>query len=279
MATTDRAPGPPDPQEAALLKALSTALAQVAGVVHAQTLAELGEIDLPDETPSAETRSRLEAMAPLYLAAELEAAGLLRAAEVIAGLFASGAITQPLGAAAERLHRFWQRRRERLDAGERNTLLQQAFETRYFEPLMARLCAAIVALADNGDGRDLREEAGLGLACRSMLDFLGQRAGGMVGFAAGDIVPAIDEAVAILREPALQAAFAVRDLWSLAAAVRGDTMATQAVRNHVARAKAGSAVLHWLIHAPMGAELAGSVAADLIAAAERWRLAGGEGAS
>jgi hypothetical protein len=44
------------------------------------------------------------------LADELEHASLLRIAESIAGLFASGAITHPLGATAQLIAEFWIRR-------------------------------------------------------------------------------------------------------------------------------------------------------------------------
>lgn len=89
---------------------------------RAGALAELGDIDLPDTAPTTEDAQHLEVIAPLYLAHELEQAGLLRTGELVAGLFASGAITQPLGPSAQLIADFWRGRRERLAEAERQQL-------------------------------------------------------------------------------------------------------------------------------------------------------------
>src|SRR5205814_7420719 len=73
----------------------------------AKALADLGDIDLPDTAPTAQDAQNLEVIAPLYLASELEQAGLLRTAELIAGLFASGTIAQPLGPTSQLIASFW----------------------------------------------------------------------------------------------------------------------------------------------------------------------------
>ncbi|HSC81390.1 MAG TPA: hypothetical protein VLC08_13625, partial [Chitinolyticbacter sp.] len=102
----------------------------------ARALAELGDIDLPSAAPSQDDLAQLDVLGPLYLAHELERAELLATAEQVAGLFASGAITQPLGAAAEAINRFWRARRERLDQTERRALFDQVFEAQVFYPMM-----------------------------------------------------------------------------------------------------------------------------------------------
>ena len=136
---------------AALLGAVSVALSALdaheracsEASAYAQALAGI-DFDLPEAAPTVEDRVQLNAAAPLYFASELERAGLLPTAELIAGLFVSGAITQPLGPTANLLHDFWRGRRERLDADERNAIYARVIETPHFDRLMHALCDAIV---------------------------------------------------------------------------------------------------------------------------------------
>src|SRR5215470_1438287 len=61
------------------------------------TLADLGDIELPPVIGSSEgDQASLRAAATLYLAYELESARLLPAVEMLAGLFASGALQSNL---------------------------------------------------------------------------------------------------------------------------------------------------------------------------------------
>src|SRR5262249_48658014 len=115
----------------------------------AKALADLGDIALPDTAPTEEDAHNLEAIAPLYLASELEQAGGLRHAEGRAGLFASGAINQPLGPTAQLIATFWQQRHERLSQQERQQLFAQVFEPSGFYPLMQALCTALANQLDN----------------------------------------------------------------------------------------------------------------------------------
>src|ERR1044071_2646906 len=145
--------------------------------VVALALSRLCSIDLPGSAlPDSST---LQPLAPLYLVHELEQAGLLRAAEQVAGLFAGGAVTQDLGSVAARIAEFWQSRQQRFSEAERGQMLEQAFEARYFYPLMQQLCSALVAISDNAGVSDLREEVGLEQAATALSEFLAQRATGM----------------------------------------------------------------------------------------------------
>src|SRR4051812_37426035 len=115
------ASGPARRIDPRLLRVLAQALDTVRRVAarrnaRAQALAELGDIELPDSAPTAEDAQNLAIIAPLYLACELEHAGMLRTAEMIAGLFASGTITQPLGPTEQLIAAFWKTRNERLSA-------------------------------------------------------------------------------------------------------------------------------------------------------------------
>lgn len=269
-----RPPAAPRHAHTDLLHALATAQA----VLHAPTLAlALAGIDfdLPPGAPNADDRPRLKAAAPLYFAHELERAGLLPTAELIAGLFASGAITQPLGPAAQLLHGFWRGRRERLEAQEREALFGRVIESPHFERLMRALCEAIVAQAD---GDDMREQVLLATHAQALAGFLAQRMDAMAAIAAQDIVAAINAALAILRDRLVQAAFSVRDLWSLLA-VSGNEHGVGATdaRNAAERGRNGQTVLLWLSdHASedvLRLDPAQAADAAILASAQRWLAA------
>ncbi|WP_056180700.1 hypothetical protein [Lysobacter sp. Root604] len=273
------APPPPDiviaprHEHEPLLRALAlslSALERQSALVIALSADPLeGAIDLPPGAPNAMDRAQLQAAAPLYFAAELEAAGLLPTAEQIAGLFASGAIVQPLGPGAQLINTFWRARRERLDASERQAIFARVIETPYFERLMAGLCEAIVAQADGGD---LRERVALETACGALGEFLALRMDPMATLAARDIVANINLALGFLRDRMLQAAFAVNSLWQLVAvAGTQQGLSASGVQRRVDQGRAGQTVLLWL--AEHYADAAPRIAADdyeLIGAAQRW---------
>lgn len=276
------APPPPDvcitPQHehTALLRAVATALSALHRHERAFALAqaELGDIDLPPGAPNALNRAQLQAAAPLYFAAELENSGLLATAELVAGLFASGAITQPLGPAAQLLNAFWRARHDRLQAAERQAIFARVVEAPHFERLMGALCEAIVAQAD---GSDLREGVVLETTAMNLGEFLAQRVDAMATLAARDIVENINTALAFLRDRMIQAAFGASSLWtlvSLTLAAQGQSQGDAAIRNHVERGRAGQSVLLWLAahYTDQAPRLNPAEPADveLIGAAQRW---------
>lgn len=285
------APPPPDvrvpwrPAHAGLLQALAFAASQVAG--HERALARAlvfdpGAIDLPEGAPNAMDAAQLRAAGPLYFAAELEAAGLLRCAELVAGLFASGAITQPLGPVAQSINAFWRGRRDRLEAGEREAIFERVLEPPHFERLMGALCRAVVAQADNADDTgmraDLREQVGLAASAQSLAEFLAQRMDAMASIAVRDIVDTINEATGFLRDRMLQAAFGTHSLWALVATASasdgGMPASAASVQRHVERGRAGQSVLAWLASNYQGQALVldprDDADAQLIMAAQRW---------
>ena len=139
--------------------AVALSLRLVAGVesfAASLAFAELGDIELPPEAGSPVDQASLQSVAPLYLAAELEAAGLLPAVELVAGLFASGALSPAVGPAAEKLASFWRGRQERFSAAERRAFFVRLFggesgpslageggSNRAFTPLMIDLTESI----------------------------------------------------------------------------------------------------------------------------------------
>lgn len=270
---------PPQHPYAGLLGAVSVALgaldvherAYAEAGAYAQTLAGI-DFDLPEGAPTVEDRVQLNAAAPLYFASELERAGLLPTAELIAGLFVSGAITQPLGPTANLLHDFWRGRRERMDADERNAIYARVIETPHFDRLMRVLCEGIVAQAD---GVDLREQVVVATHAQSFAAFLAQRVDPMASIAARDIVETINTALVFLRDRKLQAAFAVNDLWRLVAIVGSQTgIPAGAAQQHVERGRSGQTVLLWLAnhYADNAIRLDAAKPEDVevIVAAQRW---------
>ena len=230
---------------AAVLGALAVAMSALDthDTVWAQALEGI-DFDLPEATPTVQDRAQLHAAAPLYFSSELERAGLLTTAELIAGLFASGAITQPLGPTANLLHDFWRGRRERLAADERNAIFGRVIEVPHFERLMRALCESIVMQAD---GVDLREQVLLATQVQGMATFLSQRVDPMATIAAKDIVEAINRALLFLRDRQLQSAFGVADLWRLLAIVASQNgLPAGLAQQHVERGRNGQTVLLWL---------------------------------
>jgi len=275
---------PPPPTErapvrhphAALLGAVSVALSALDRheQAHATALASI-DFDLPEAAPTVDDRVQLDAAAPLYFASELERAGLLGTAELIAGLFVSGTITQPLGPTATLLHEFWRGRRARLDADERNAIFERVIETPHFDRLMRALCEAIVAQAD---GVDLREQVLLATHAQGLGAFLAQRVDPMAAIAARDIVETINTALVFLRDRLLQAAFGVNDLWRLVAIVGSQNgVPAGMAREHLERGRHGQTVLLWLGQHVADSAIRfdparpGDVA--VIAAAQRWLAA------
>jgi hypothetical protein len=245
---------------------------------RAEGLAELGDIELPDSAPTAQDAQHLEVIAPLYLAHELEQAGLLRTAELIAGLFASGSITQPLGPTAQLIAQFWKSRRERLSAAEREQLFAQIFEPQSFYPLMQALCDALADQLDSPPrASDVHARVALQEAADALGGWLAPHALGMASFAAQDIVQALTQATHFLRDRLLQTAFGVADFWGLLATV-GSTAGTGAaqIRQHVELGREGAIVLAWLaggVTHGYAFDPASPQGQQLIAAAEGWRVA------
>ncbi|GAB3334070.1 hypothetical protein [Marilutibacter aestuarii] len=271
-------PLPPRHPHDGLMRALSLAQAvlarEVATLARAQSAGDVlwDAIDLPAGSPAPQDRSRLAAAAPLYFASELENAGLLATAEQVAGLFASGAIVQPLGPVSRQLNDFWRARRERLDAGEREAIFARAIEPAAFVPQMGALCEAIVAQAD---GSDLRERIVLEAAADTLGAFLAQRVDPMAAMASREIVETINLALGFLRDRMLQSAFGVQSLWQLLAIhSQGRSGDASRVQRHVDQGRAGQTVLLWLAgHAFDPAPQVDPGDLPLVGAAQRW-LAG-----
>ncbi|NKE67307.1 hypothetical protein RAMLITH_15890 [Ramlibacter sp. RBP-2] len=258
-------------------QALASALAEAQDwtpEILTLALASLGDIDLPAPAAPPRHAGTLAVLPTLYWVWGLDQAGLLQAAETVAGLWASGAIQVPLPDRGQALQDYWRARRQRLTAPERAHLLGLVFDPRDFEPALRRLCTALVALADNAGQRDVREEVGLQVAAAALLDLGAARLEGAPAAAAADLLAQTRAAVALLSPRALQTAFAVRDFYALIElSERAGGRQGQRARRLAERAQAGAAVLRWLATAaaqgfaidPQAAQLQ-----TLMAHAQRW---------
>lgn len=237
-------------------------------------LASLGDVDLPAPAAPPRNADMLAVLPTLYWVWGLDQAGLLQAAETVAGLWASGAIQVPLPDRGQALQDFWRTRRERLTAQERAHLLGLVFDARDFEPALRRLCTALVALADNAGRRDIREEVGLQVAAANLLDLCAARLEGAPAAAAAELLAQTRAAVALLAPRALQAAFAVRDFYALIElSERASGRQGQRARRLAERAQAGATVLRWLAAAAAQGFAVDPQAAQLqalMAHAQRW---------
>jgi hypothetical protein len=226
--------------------------------------ADLGEIDLPPSIGSAADQARLQALAPLYLAAELEQARLLPAVEVLAGLYVSGGLQADIGPAGPLLLAFWQNRQQRFATPERTALFSRLFGMASkttlaargganvgFEDAMINLTEALHKLRlDAPLGVSSISETTMRLAVRTLADNLAPRAGGIAVFAARDMLATIQQAVDVLKQPALQQAFGATSFWATVRAIAHTYLdETPSVESHVTRGRAGMLVMTWVAQA------------------------------
>lgn len=272
------------------------ALAELANARGAAlALTELGDIELPDTTPSgAEDQAQIRAIAPLYLAAQLEEAGLLLAVETISGLAISGALQVDLGPAAALIENFWQQRNERFHENERRALFARLFGAdqsesvpsargrpavlnEAFENLMIDLSESLYKLDEITIGANYgspHSQNRLIVAARNLAENLLNNGGGMTAFAAKEILNTIQAAVQILQQPAVQHAFGSRSLWTAVRAIGSrylhldrDTSA------YVARGKSGLILLSWLADSlthPGGTQPLATIDHPAVEAATEW---------
>lgn len=242
--------------------ALGWRLVEAAEVLALQ-LSELGDIDLPPAERPAAAVSAIETAAPLYLAAELEAARLLPAVETLAGISISGGLRADIGEAAPLLFRFWKHRNERFSASERQAFFARLFGTldgpnlalaggrnTAFEGLMIDLAEAIYKLDPAPLLGRPASDVRLRMAANRLASNLIPRSGGMAAFAARDLLRAIEEAVAILKKEPLQRALRARGVWSAVRNVARLYLNEEVeIGTHVRRGKSGMVVLAWLAEA------------------------------
>src|SRR4051794_19894258 len=144
--------------DAALASALAAGdrlVGQATATGLAFALDQLGDIDIPEPAMARIDKAQLRALATLYLASDLEPAGIIPAVEALAALASSGAANVDLGAAQALVASWWHHRGERLGAMERNAFFSRLFGTSAgpvaadanrnsgFEDRMLDLCEAL----------------------------------------------------------------------------------------------------------------------------------------
>ena len=170
-------------------------------------------------------RGSLNAVATLYLAAELEGAGVIPAAEALTRLARTGNISLDLGAAAPLIEAFWQSRNERASVEERLGFFSGLFGTpggpvhsehprnSEFEDQMIDICEALYKLderASNASWGGVAQQSRVRRAAQRLLANVAQVSSGMTVFLAQEILASIRQALAILNHPALKGTFGAR---------------------------------------------------------------------
>ena len=217
---------------------------------HSLMLAELAPIALP---PAARAEPiQLRAVASLYLASTLEAAGLIQAADDFTRMVRSGMIGD-LGDATGLVVAFWDARSERSSEAERLALFGRLFGApagpvdasgglnEVFEELLLDLCDNIVKAADGQGSARMR------MAAERVAENIAEVANDMVLMMARDIISSLSQAIAILNHPAVRAALTARTMWEAVSAIdRRLRRPTRPTLSHLRRGRAGMVVLAWL---------------------------------
>jgi hypothetical protein len=251
--------------DALLVSALSAGERLVArATAHglAFALDQLGDIDIPEPVAARIDKAQLRALAALYLAADLEPAGIIPSVEALAGFASTGAMSIDLGGAEPLLVDWWRRRHDRVSAAERHAFFSRLFGTAsgpvaadadrnlQFEDRMLELCEALYKLDEIPTGDPYggsMQQARVRKAARTLMQNLSEAGGGIMAFMAGEIIAALKQAFAIIVHPDLRGAFAARDVWGVVAGIaRIARVAFNPPAPHVRRGKAGMTVIAWL---------------------------------
>jgi hypothetical protein len=231
----------------------------------ALALEDLGSIDLPPMSVADVDQAQLRAIAVLYLAAELEVAGVIPAAEGLTRLSSSGGLTLDLGNAASLIHSFWKARNERASEEERRGFFSALFGTdggpdhskhppnAEFENLLIDLCEALYKLdeqAGNLSWGGVAQQSRLRGAARRLLANLLQTTGGITAFLAEEILASLRAALKILNHQDVKAAFGARSLKDVVAALdRRLHRHWLDYDLHARRGQTGMTILAWLAEA------------------------------
>lgn len=219
--------------------------------LHATMLAEL---DLPELPPAARADAmQLRAIASLYLASTLEAAGLIQAADDLTRLVRTGAVQGDLGEAAPLIEGFWDARNDRASEAERLALFGRLFgapagpddaaggANSGFEEMLLDLCDAIMKAIDGGSQGRVRAAATV------LAENVAHASNDMVQLLAREILDSLGRAIGILNHPDVRTMLGGRTMWDAVAAIdRRFRRTARPTLTHLRRGRAGMAVLAWL---------------------------------
>jgi len=226
---------------------------------------ELAIVELPPGSESSVDRAQMRALGALYLAADLEPAGIFTAAEGLAALAATGGLRTDLGPVAAMVHQFWRKRNERTTEEDRLEFFGRLFGSAYggfsaygandgFEPLTLDLCEALYQLGDGlhrSPHGGISQQTRIRAAARNLLGNLVSAGGGATPFMAREIMSGLQAAIDILKHPHLQGVFGARDIWGVVNAVNRlagrSSMGDPQV--FMRRGRAGMTLIVWLADA------------------------------
>ena len=251
--------------DAALLagRHLATPAAALAFSSHAGDGFDL--VDLPPVgAPDPADMARLQAVAALYLVAELEATLIVRAAEMLSGLYVSGALgpaVDGVGASTgDQLVAFWRRRHERFSPEERSALYARLFgegdgpvlavrgaSNTAFEGLLIDLADVLYSFEDRTGRLTVSAQVALRTAAEALVTNLVHRNVGVPDQAGAELVDTVQTAVSVFKDPGVQQAFGVSSAWAAVQAVaRRYLAADPPIAARVQRGRTGLAILAWL---------------------------------
>jgi len=254
---------PPGSLEATLRRA--EALVGAASAL-AVALADLPDLQLPPASGEGLGQAQLRAIATLYLASELESAGVVPAAEDLTRLARSGGLQADLGEATPLLEAFWLGRNERASGEERQSCFAGLFgsgagpaparapSNDAFDENLLNLCEALYKLdemASNPNWGGVAQQARVRSAGTELLDNLAHSAGGLTVFLAQEILATIRQALQILGHASVIAAFGARGVRDVVVGI-AKRMRQQPPEHfdlHIRRGQAGLTILAWLAEA------------------------------
>jgi hypothetical protein len=254
---------------------LEASLRHAGRLVAAADLAAIALADLPGFDPislpptrgGTMDQAQLRAIAVLYLASELEGAGVILAADDLARIARTGSLSVDLGAAAPLADAFWRSRHERATAEERLGLFASLFggpgglastpaaggarPAIGFEDRLIDLCEALYKLdeqATNQQWGGVAQQARVRHAAEQLLDLLARAASGLTAFLAAELLGAVRDALALLNHPAIRVAFGARSVRDVIAGLERRLRRAPAgdFDLHVRRGQSGMTILAWL---------------------------------
>jgi hypothetical protein len=225
----------------------------LAEAVHRLGSGALDVVDLPPLTGATVETGQLRAVAALYWAMEVDAAGVIEFADALAEGLRLGRIAVDVGRAAPLLIDWHRQRAERLSADERQAQYQRLFGAGDVLRLMNQLCDQLSAIYSL-EGPTSHLLAEINVTALDLATALSERSAGITAFAAREIVATIREALAILQTRDVLAAFGQRSAAELLV-FAGPPVVGRVLDPgpHFDRARAGQQVLSWL--ADVGASL------------------------
>jgi hypothetical protein len=237
---------------------VDAALRQADGLVAAASalaiaLDDLGAIELPPSSGRAADQAQIRAIAALYLASELDAAGVVANVEDLVGLARSGGVGLDFDGAVPLMERFWEGRNDRASAAERTSVFGSLFAGP-FDDLLIDLCEALYKIDEqptNASWGGVAQQARVRAASEQLLDQLAQHAGSLTVFLARDVLDTIRQSLAILKHQGVLTAFGARSVADAIAAIgrRLRRAGDGAFDQHARRGQAGMTVLAWLADA------------------------------